>query len=81
MSEEDEISLIVESDDSPSLEFWILWEERSKESSDFNTDFGVEVIEDKFGYMLSGQSMIFDIFLGLDTGDLEYTKHSFEVSK
>lgn len=71
VSEEDEVSLVVEGHYSSSFELGILWEQRGKESSDFDTDFGVKVIEYEFGYVLGGNGMMLDILLELDAGHLE----------
>jgi hypothetical protein len=65
VSKENEISLIVKSDNSSSFEFRVLGEERGKESANFDTDFGVKIIEDEFRDVLSGDCMMFDLFLEL----------------
>ncbi len=80
MSEEDEISLIMESDDSSALELRILREEWGEKPSYFDTDFGVEVIENEFGDMFCGYGMMFDVLLELDIGDFKYAQHSFQMS-
>ena len=80
MSEKYEVSLVVKSSDSSALKLRILREQRSKKSAYFNTDFGVEVVQNKLRNMFSSNCMMLDIFLELKTGDLKYTEHSFKMS-
>ena len=65
VSEENEISLIVESDNSSAFELLVLGEKGGKQSTNFDTDFGVKVVQYKLRDMLSGNSMMFDFFLEL----------------
>jgi len=80
VSEKDEVSLVVESHYSSALELGILGEKRSEESSDFDTDFGVEVVQDELGNVLGGDCVVLDFFLELDVGHFEDPKHALQVS-
>jgi hypothetical protein len=63
MSEKYEISLIVESDDSPSFKLWILREERCKQTANLDTDFGVKIVEYQLRYMFGSNSVVFYVLL------------------
>ena len=79
MSEENEVSLVVEGNDSSALELRILREQRGKEPANFETDFGVKVVENEFRNVLSCHTMMLDILLERQTRDLEHTQHSFKM--
>lgn len=49
-SEEEKVSLIVESDNLTSSELRLRWKERTEESTDRVTKEGCEVVEDQFSY-------------------------------
>lgn len=70
--EEDEVSLVVESNHSSASKFGLLGEERRQKSSNPNSNFRVEIIQDKFRNMLSGYGMVLNLLLILHTGDFEY---------
>lgn len=80
VSEKDEVSLVVESHNSSALELGVLGEQRSEESSDFDTDFGVEVVQDELGNVLGGDCVVLDLFLELNVGHFEDSKHALQVS-
>lgn len=79
MPEKDEISLIVEGHHSPSSKLRLLGEQRSEKPTHPDSHSWVEVVEDQLWDMLSGNSMMFDLFLVLDVGDLENSEETFEV--
>ncbi len=78
--EENEVSLVVEGDDSSAFELRVLGEEGGEEPADLDTDFGVKVVENEFGDVLTGDSMVFNLFLELDISDLEHPKHAFKMA-
>ncbi len=78
--EKNEVSLVVEGDDSSAFELRVLGEEGGKEPADLDTDFGVKVVENEFRDVLTGNSMVFDFFLELYISDLEHPKHAFKMS-
>ena len=63
MSEKYEISLIVECNDSPSLKLRILREERCKQTTNLDTDFGVKIVEYQLRYMFGSNSVVFYVLL------------------
>jgi len=71
MSEEDEISLIVEGHDSSSLEFGLLRNQSSKESGDSSTDNCVEVVQNELGIMVGNITVMVNFVVQLRGGDLE----------
>lgn len=79
MPEENEISLIVESNDSSSFKLRILREQWSQKSTNFDTDFGVKIVKNELRNVLSSNSMMFDFFLELNTAYLKNSHHSFQM--
>lgn len=74
--EEDEIPLIVEGHHSSTPKLRLLREERSEQSAQSHSHFGVEVIEDELRDVLSGDGVVPYLLLELDTGDFKDCEHS-----
>lgn len=51
VSEEDEVSLIVEGHDPSTLKVWVMWEESSKHSAHGVPQAGVKVVQDNLGHV------------------------------
>ena len=80
MPKENEISLVVESDDSSSSELRLLGEQRCQHPSNSHSYFGIEVVQNKLRDMLSSDCMMPDRFLELNTGDFEDRQHALKMS-
>ena len=72
VAEEDKITLVVQSDDTPSLEVRHLWEKCCKHSADAVTKHRVEVVHDKLWVGFARRcTMVGDLVAASDAGDAE----------
>lgn len=71
MSEEDEVALVVESDDAAAVKFWLPGEESSQETFDAVSQSRVEVVQDQFRQVLRRVPVVPNLFVEDNAGDLE----------
>jgi len=63
VTEKEEVSLVVQRDDSPAFELRALREERGEESADPPADLRVEVLEDELGEVVGYVGMVRDLLV------------------
>lgn len=72
VSEEDEVSLIVEGHDPSTLKVWVMWEEGSKHSAHGVPQAGVKVVQDNLGHVTRQLSSM----LWTDITSTSYVTHA-----
>ena len=71
LSEEDEVSLVVDGDDASTVEVWTVREERADESADGVSESGVEVVEDELRCVFRHGGVTVDLFGQDDAREFE----------
>ena len=79
MTEEDEVSLVVESYHTTAFELGVLREQGGEETAYLYAYFGVEVVQDHLGDVLTGHRVMLDVLLKFNAGNLEHPQHALQM--